>query len=142
MMFAGMVVFAALLVLNAVVSRRFVPTFILLGYLAAWMMWVTGNERRVLFFYHMLGALLFMALALAYALSSLRRTHIAIGERRIPLSSLAFLQFIGPTTGFIIGVAQGEAFTPLRAASFAFIWGGAAVFAYGAWRRTRTIARA
>jgi dolichyl-phosphate-mannose--protein O-mannosyl transferase len=54
------------------------------------MMWVTGNERRVLFFYHMLGALLFMALALAYALSSLRRTHIVIGERRIPLSSLAW----------------------------------------------------
>ena len=57
--------------------------------------------------------------------------------RRIPLSSLGFLQFIGPTIAFFIGVAQGEAFTPLRAASFAFIWGGAAVFAYGAWRRSR-----
>jgi chloramphenicol-sensitive protein RarD len=57
--------------------------------------------------------------------------------RRIPLSSLGFLQFIGPTIAFVIGVAQGEAFTPLRAASFVFIWGGAAVFAYGAWRRSR-----
>jgi len=57
--------------------------------------------------------------------------------RRIPLSSLAFLQFLGPTNGFIIGVAQGEAFTPLRALSFVFIWGGAAVFAYAAWRRSR-----
>ena len=66
----------------------------------------------------------------------------AWAARRIPLSSLAFLQFIGPTTGFIIGVAQGETFTPLRAASFAFIWSGAAVFAYGTWRRTRDIARA
>jgi len=62
--------------------------------------------------------------------------------RRIPLSSLAFLQFIGPTTGFIIGVAQGEAFTPLRALSFIFIWGGAAVFAYGAWRQSRRVAQA
>jgi chloramphenicol-sensitive protein RarD len=59
--------------------------------------------------------------------------------RRIPLSSLGFLQFIGPTIGFGIGVAQGEPFTPLRAASFVFIWGGAAVFAYGAWRRVRSI---
>ncbi len=42
--FAAMVVFGALLVVNAVVSRRFVPSFILLGYLAAWMMWVTGNS--------------------------------------------------------------------------------------------------
>jgi chloramphenicol-sensitive protein RarD len=66
----------------------------------------------------------------------------AWAARRIPLSSLAFLQFIGPTTGFIIGVAQGEPFTPLRAASFGFIWSGAAVFAYGAWRRSRWVARA
>ena len=49
--------------------------------------------------------------------------------RRIPLSSLGFLQFIGPTIGFAIGVAQGEAFTALRAVSFAFIWSGAAVAA-------------
>ncbi|MGZ5987046.1 MAG: EamA family transporter RarD [Caulobacteraceae bacterium] len=57
--------------------------------------------------------------------------------RRIPLSSLAFLQFLGPTSGFIIGVMQGEPFTPLRAASFVFIWGGAVVFAVAAWRRSR-----
>jgi chloramphenicol-sensitive protein RarD len=66
----------------------------------------------------------------------------AWAARRIPLSSLAFLQFIGPTTGFAIGVAQGEAFTPLRALSFVFIWSGAAVFAYGAWRRSRRVMRA
>jgi chloramphenicol-sensitive protein RarD len=57
--------------------------------------------------------------------------------RRIPLSSLAFLQFLGPTSGFVIGVAQGEPFTPLRAASFLFIWGGAVVFAAAAWKRSR-----
>jgi chloramphenicol-sensitive protein RarD len=66
----------------------------------------------------------------------------AWAARRIPLSSLAFLQFIGPTTGFIIGVAQGEAFTPLRALSFVFIWSGAVVFAYAAWRRSRPELRA
>ena len=62
--------------------------------------------------------------------------------RRIPLSFMGFLQFIGPTMVFAIGVTQGEPFTPLRAASFAFIWGGAAVFAYGAWRRSRPELRA
>jgi chloramphenicol-sensitive protein RarD len=62
--------------------------------------------------------------------------------RRIPLSSLGFLQFIGPSIGFAIGVMQGEAFTPLRAASFLFIWGGAAVFALAAWRRSRPELRA
>jgi len=57
--------------------------------------------------------------------------------RRIRLSTLGFLQFIGPTIGFVIGVMQGETFTPLRAVSFVFIWGGVAVFAYAAWRRSR-----
>ena len=62
--------------------------------------------------------------------------------RRIPLSTLGFLQFIGPTIAFVIGVVQGESFTPLRAASFVFIWGGAAVFAFAAWRRSRPELRA
>jgi dolichyl-phosphate-mannose--protein O-mannosyl transferase len=88
--FAAMILFGALLVVNAAVSRRFVPSFILLGYLSAWLMWVQGNERRVLFFYHMLGASLFMAIALAYALAALRGTSFSWRERRIPLSALAY----------------------------------------------------
>ena len=62
--------------------------------------------------------------------------------RRVPLSSMGFLQFIAPTISFVIGLIQGEAFTPLRALSFAFIWGGAAVFLYGAWRRSRSVMQA
>lgn len=57
--------------------------------------------------------------------------------RRIPLSSISFLQFLGPTTGFILGVAEGEPLSPLRALSFVFIWGGAVVFANAALRRSR-----
>ena len=59
--------------------------------------------------------------------------------RRIPLSALGFLQFISPSIGFVIGVVQGEPFTPLRAASFGFIWLGVAVFACGAWRKARSV---
>lgn len=61
----------------------------------------------------------------------------AWAARRIPLSFMGFLQFMGPTIGFFIGLSQGEAFTPVRAVSFVFIWAGAAVFAWGAWRRSR-----
>jgi chloramphenicol-sensitive protein RarD len=57
--------------------------------------------------------------------------------RRMPLSAMGFLQFLAPTMSFVIGILQGELFTPLRALSFAFIWLGAAVFIYGAWRRAR-----
>ena len=61
----------------------------------------------------------------------------AWAARRVPLSVMGFLQFIAPTMTFALGIAQGEAFSAVRAASFALIWGGAAVFAYGAWRGSR-----
>ncbi|KRA56282.1 permease [Caulobacter sp. Root655] len=64
----------------------------------------------------------------------------AWSARRLPLSAVGFLQFIAPTIQFLLGVALGEAFTPLRALSFVFIWLGVAVFAYGAWKRTRVVA--
>jgi chloramphenicol-sensitive protein RarD len=64
----------------------------------------------------------------------------AWSARRMPLSAMGFLQFVAPTLQFAIGVALGEEFTPLRAVSFAFIWLGAAVFAYGAWRKSRAAA--
>ena len=66
----------------------------------------------------------------------------AWSARRLPLSAVGFLQFIAPTIQFLLGVALGEAFTPLRALSFVFIWLGVATFAYGAWKKTRTLAPA
>ncbi len=61
----------------------------------------------------------------------------AFSARRMPLSALGFLQFIGPTLQFFIGVENGEVMTPLRAFSFVFIWAGVAVFAFAAWRKFR-----
>jgi chloramphenicol-sensitive protein RarD len=52
---------------------------------------------------------------------------------------MGFLQFLSPSISFFIGLAEGEPFTPLRAASFAFIWGGAAVYLGGAWSRARAM---
>ncbi|HYD44295.1 MAG TPA: EamA family transporter RarD [Phenylobacterium sp.] len=63
----------------------------------------------------------------------------AWAARRMPLSAMGFLQFIAPTISFMIGLAQGEPFTLLRAWSFGFIWAGAATFAYGAWRASRKV---
>ena len=88
--FIGVIVFAGLVTLSAVISRRFVPAFIVLGYLASWMMWVPGNERRVLFFYHALGMSLFTALALAYALTAIRRLRMPVGRRRVSLAPVAY----------------------------------------------------
>lgn len=66
----------------------------------------------------------------------------AWSARRLPLSTIGFIQFLAPTLQFAVGVWAGEALTPLRIASFAFIWGGAAVFAAGALLRHRAERRA
>ena len=59
--------------------------------------------------------------------------------RRLPLSTVAFLQFIGPTMGFLVGLSVGERLSPLGLASFAFIWAGVATFIFGAWRAGRRL---
>jgi chloramphenicol-sensitive protein RarD len=62
----------------------------------------------------------------------------AFAARRLPLSTMGFLQFIMPTGIFVIAMLTGEPMTPLRALSFAFIWGGVAVFSAGsAWAARR-----
>lgn len=88
--FLGMFLFAACAVVFAVVSRRFVPAFIVLGYLAAWLMWVPGNAKRVLFFYHALGILIFTALALAYAFAALRTVRFFARGRWWSLAPVAY----------------------------------------------------
>lgn len=61
----------------------------------------------------------------------------AWSARRLPLSTIGFIQFLAPTIQFAVGVWAGEALTPLRIVSFAFIWGGAGVFAAAAFFRVR-----
>jgi len=98
---ALMVVFGVLAVICAVVSRRLVPALCVLGYFAAWMMWVLGNEKRVLFFYHMLGALPFMALAYAYALTALRRSRVTVLGRSLSLTPLSYAALGVVVAGFL-----------------------------------------
>ncbi len=59
----------------------------------------------------------------------------AYAARRLPLSTMGFLQFVMPTALFAIAMATGEAMTPLRAASLVFIWAGVAVYVFAAARR-------
>lgn len=68
-------------------------------------------------------------------------TAFSYAARRLPLSVLGFLQFIQPTLLFVVGAVQGEPVTPLRLASFAFIWVGVAVFVTSLVRtaRARTV---
>jgi chloramphenicol-sensitive protein RarD len=76
-------------------------------------------------------------LAMAGPMTVLPLAMFAWAARRMPLSTMGFLQFFAPTMSFVIGVSQGETFNALRAASFGFIWLGAGIYAWGAWRKLR-----
>ncbi len=61
----------------------------------------------------------------------------AWSARRLPLSTIGFIQFLAPTLQFACGVWAGEPLTLLRVISFGFIWAGAVVFALAAYNRSR-----
>ena len=61
----------------------------------------------------------------------------AFGARRVSFVTLGLLQFLAPSLQFVTGLAFGEPFTPLRAASFALIWVGLALFSWDTLRRAR-----
>ncbi len=58
----------------------------------------------------------------------------ATAARRLRLSTLGILQYIGPTLQFACGVYYGEAFTLAHGLCFSFIWLAVAVFSWDAWR--------
>ena len=83
------------------------------------------------------GLTLPLLLALGGPVTAIPLALFSWAARRLPYSTMGFIQFLAPTISFFVGVASGESFTPLRALSFGFIWAGAAVFAWGAWRALR-----
>jgi len=74
-------------------------------------------------------------LILAGPLTVLPLVAFAYAARRLRLSTLGFLQFIGPSLQFLMGVYYGEHLTPAYLLCFAFIWLAVAIFAWDAVRK-------
>lgn len=111
----------------------FVECLVLLPIGAALLIWLVSHGQAAGFA---------SPVGVAWALFSGPATVVPLAlfawsARRLPLSTVGFIQFLAPTLQFACGVLTGEALTPLRVVSFAFIWGGAVVFALAAFRRSR-----
>lgn len=61
----------------------------------------------------------------------------AFAARRIQLSTLGILQYIGPTMQFGCAIYFGEPFTVAHAWCFGFIWLGVGIFAFDAIRKNK-----
>ncbi|MCA8886940.1 MAG: EamA family transporter RarD [Hyphomonadaceae bacterium] len=78
-------------------------------------------------------------LAIAGPVTAIPLMAFAFGARRVSFTTLGLLQFLAPTLQFATGLAFGEPFTPLRAASFVLIWLGLAFFSWDTLRRARQV---
>ena len=76
------------------------------------------------------GAWVEVLLVMGGALTAVPLIFFAYAVRRVPLTVVGVLQYIGPTLQLLLGVFFfGEAFGRDRAIGFAFIWAGLIVFA-------------
>jgi chloramphenicol-sensitive protein RarD len=72
------------------------------------------------------------------AITTIPLLLFASAARKMPLSTLGFIQFIGPTIQFMLGVfVYDEPFTRAHAICFALIWSAVAVFCLDGVRRSR-----
>ncbi len=118
-------------------SGLFVECLLILPFTLAWVGWIASQGHS-----HFGTSVTTTAwLVAAGPITALPLVLFSWAARRMPLSTMGFLQFLAPTISFGIGVSEGEPFSPLRAVSFVFIWSGAAVYAWGAWRKARQMKR-
>jgi chloramphenicol-sensitive protein RarD len=69
-------------------------------------------------------------LLLAGPVTAVPLLFFAAAARRLPLSTMGFLQYLSPTLQFLLAVfVYGEAFDRAHAVAFAFIWTAIALFA-------------
>jgi chloramphenicol-sensitive protein RarD len=66
----------------------------------------------------------------------------ALAARRLSLTTIGFLQYIGPTGQFLLGLYYGEPFTPAHAVCFGLIWSALALTSVDAVRRNRAATKA
>ena len=60
----------------------------------------------------------------------------ALAARRMDLSTLGFIQYLGPTIVFIVGLTVfGETLRPAQLASFVLIWAALVLFSWDLLRR-------
>ncbi len=81
-------------------------------------------------------------LMLAGPITVLPLLAFAFAARRLSLTMLGFLQYIGPTLQFMCGLYYGETFTKAHAVCFCLIWTAVAVFMWDAWRQSKKLAPA
>jgi len=110
-----------------------VETLLLAPLAAGYLVWA-GARGRATFLSGRWG--IDVLLLLAGPVTAIPLLCFAAAARRLPLSTIGFLQYISPTLQFLLAVTvYAEAFDRARAGAFACIWVAVALFAFDSVRR-------
>ncbi len=112
-----------------------VETVLLTPFAVAYLIWC--EAAGIGSFTHMSGLVDGLLLA-SGVVTAVPLVLFAYGARRIPLSTMGVIQFIGPSLQLLCGlVVFGEPFPRARAMGFVFIWIGLSIYAVNGWRKSR-----
>ncbi len=107
----------------------FVETLLLLPLALAWLLWLMRSGQATF----ASGDLAMSSLLLlAGPITVLPLMCFAVAARRLPLTTIGFMQFLAPTLQFVIGVYYGEQLTTAHLLCFGFIWAAVAFFSVDA----------
>ncbi|MBI1393334.1 MAG: EamA family transporter RarD [Alphaproteobacteria bacterium] len=112
---------------------------IILAPVAAGLVWWLAAKGELAFGAH--GTRLDILLMMAGPMTVVPLTLFALGARRLQLTTIGLLQYIGPTGQFLLGLYYGERFTLAHGICFGLIWTGLAITSVDAIRRQRKGAR-
>lgn len=107
----------------------FVETLLLLPFALAWFGWIAAGGLAV--FASGDGSITFW-LAMAGPITALPLLCFALAARRLPLTTIGFMQFLAPTLQFCTGLYYGEQLTTAHLVCFGCIWIAVAFFSVDA----------
>lgn len=107
----------------------FIETILLLPLALLWLLWLMVSGQAAFDSGNMTVSGL---LLLAGPITVLPLLFFAVAARRLPLTTIGFMQFLAPTLQFGIGVYYGEQLTTAHLVCFGFIWAAVAFFSIDA----------
>jgi len=113
----------------------FIEILILFPFTLAWL-FILHNSGDATFMNT--GKLNDVLLIIAGPLTVIPLLFFAIAARQLSLATIGFLQFIGPTLSFLIGLYYGETLTFAYKICFILVWSAVALFIYDAMKANRS----
>lgn len=112
----------------------FVETILLLPFALGWFAFVYSTDQAA---FTSGDSSLMIWLVMAGPVTAIPLLCFALAARRLPLTTIGFLQFLAPTLQFGTGIYYGELLTTAHLICFGFIWSAVLFFSYDAIRAAK-----